>query len=62
MKQNGKSISEMQALQLILIALKIMGYIKGGWMLVLLPTWISLFCMTIINFIKIRKGKKDYDD
>lgn len=62
MKQNGKNISEMQALQLILIALKIMGYIKGGWMLVLLPTWISLFCLTTASIIKVWKGMKNHDN
>ena len=50
-RKSSGGISFIGGLQLLFIALKIIGKINWSWLLVLAPTWIGLLLITLIVII-----------
>ena len=46
-KETGRGIGILGVLQIIFIVLKLCGLISWRWMVVLIPTWISLGCFLV---------------
>ena len=64
MKNSGGGVGFFGALQLLLVALKLMGYIGWSWLLVLLPMMcpvLALFAvMGLIVFLKVFEDLHDW--
>lgn len=60
---NGKSITFVELLTLMLIYLKLTGQINYPWLLILSPIWISLICFGIVFIfgiiIQLYYGEED---
>lgn len=50
---NGRSITFVELLTLMLIYLKLTGQIKYPWWMVLSPIWISLICTGIVFILSL---------